>query len=88
MDLKNKVIGFEFDAVRSVSNHERFYQDIVVNCARCLCCLEAETVCDFNLQGIFALSQEIILLELTHNLMISISICLCSLTWFQNPCHI
>ena len=28
-----------------------------------------------------------LLLELTHNLMISISICFCNQSWFQNPCH-
>ena len=27
-----------------------------------------------------------LLLELTHNFMISISICFCNQTWFQNPC--
>ena len=42
---------------------------------KCLYCQEAEAVCDFNLRGIFVLSQAIILSELTHNLMISISIC-------------
>ena len=28
MDLKNKVIGFQFEPERSISNHEGFYQDI------------------------------------------------------------
>ena len=40
----------------------------------CLCCQEVEAACDFNLQGIFVLSQAITLSELAHNLMISISI--------------
>ena len=37
----------------------------------CLCYQEVEAVCNFNLHGIFVLSQAIILSELTHNLMIS-----------------
>ena len=53
----------------------------------CLCCQEVEAVCSLNLQGIFVLNQAIILAELNHNLMISISICFCNQTWFQNPCH-
>ena len=28
-----------------------------------------------------------LLLDITHNLMISISICFCNQTWFQNSCH-
>ena len=44
----------------------------------CLCYQEIEAVCDFNLQAILVLSQAIILLELTHNLMITISICFCN----------
>ena len=36
-----------------------------------LCYQEVEAVCNFNLHGIFVLSQAIILSELTHNLMIS-----------------
>ena len=51
----------------------------------CLCCQEVEAVGDFNLQGIFVLSQAIILSELTDNLMISISICFCNLTCFRTP---
>ena len=54
----------------------------------CLCCHNVEPVRDFNLRAIFILSQAIILSELTHNLMISISICFYNQTWFQNPCHI
>ena len=50
----------------------------------CLCFQEVGAVCDFNLQGIFSLSQAIILSEVTHNLMIYVSICLSNLTWFQN----
>ena len=118
MDLKNKVIGFQFEPERSVFNHEGFYQDSIDegdamerdmfdrndcdpsiwckcrNCStmktekECLCCQGVEAVCNFNLQGIFVLSQAIILSELTHNLMISVSICFCNQTWFQNPCHI
>ena len=54
----------------------------------CLCCQDVEAVRDFNLQSVFALSQAIILQsELTHNLMISISIYVCNQTWFQNPCQ-
>ena len=49
---------------------------------------EVEAVRGLNLQGIFVLSQAIILAELNYNLMISISICFCNKTWFQNPCHI
>ena len=54
----------------------------------CLCCKEVEVVRGSNLQGIFVLSQAIILAELNYNFMISISICFCNQTWFQNPCHI
>ena len=54
----------------------------------CLCCQEVEVVCGLNLQGMFVLSQAIILAELNHNLMISFSICFCNQTWFQKPCHI
>ena len=54
----------------------------------CLCCQEVEVVHGLNLHGIFVLSQAIILAELNHNLMISILICFCNQTWFQNPCHI
>ena len=54
----------------------------------CLCCQEVEAVRGLNLQGIFVLNQAIILAELNHNLMISISICFCNQKWFQNPCHI
>ena len=105
MDLENKVIGFQFEPERSISNHEGFYQDSCDegdamerdmfyrkdcdpsvwckcrNCStmetekECLCCQEVEAVRDFNRQGIFVPSQTIILSELTHNLMISISIC-------------
>ena len=104
IDLENKVIGFQFDPERSMSNHEGFYQDnsdegdtmerdMFVrkdndptvwckcrNCStmktekECLCYQEVEANRDFNLQGIFVLSQAIILSELTRNLMISISI--------------
>ena len=118
MELENKVIGFQFEPERRISNHEGFYQDIsdegdamkrdifekkdcdpstwckCRNCftmktkKECLCCQEVEAIRNFNLQGIFVLSQAIILSELTHNLMISISICFCNQTWFQNPCHI
>ena len=49
----------------------------------CLCYHEVETVCDFNLQGIFVPSQAIILLDLAHNLKISISICFCNQTWLE-----
>ena len=51
----------------------------------CLCCQDVEAIHDFNPQGIFVLSQAIILLELTRNLMVSISICFCNQIWFQNP---
>ena len=54
----------------------------------CLCFEEVETVRDFNLQEIFVLSQAITLLELTYNLMVSISICFSSQTWFQNNWHV
>ena len=54
----------------------------------CLCCQEVEAVRGLNLQGILVLSQAIILAELNHTLMISILICFCNQTWFQNPCHI
>ena len=54
----------------------------------CQCYQEVEAVCNFNLQGIFFLSQAIILSELTHNLMISISICFCNQTWLQNHYHV
>ena len=54
----------------------------------CLCCQEVEAFRDFNLQGIFVLSQGITLSGLTHNLMISISIYFCNQSWPQNPCHI
>ena len=97
MDLKNKVIGFQFELERSISNHEGFYQDssdegdamerdmfdrkdcdpsVWCKCRscstmttekECLCCQEVEAVRDFNLQGIFVLSQAIILSELTYN---------------------
>ena len=51
-------------------------------------CQKVEAVRSLNLQGIFVLSQAIILAELNHNLMISFSICFCNQTWFQNLCHI
>ena len=35
----------------------------------CLCHQEVEAVCNFNIQGLFVLSQAIILSELTHNLI-------------------
>ena len=54
----------------------------------CQCCQEVEVVRGLNLQGIFVLSQAIILAELNYNLIISISICFCNQTWFQNPSHI
>ena len=118
VDLENKVIGFQFEPERSISNHEGFYQDssdegdamernmsdrkdcepsVWCKCRNCsaikrekesLCCQEVEAVRDFNLQGIFVVSQAMILSELTHNLMTSISISFCNQTWFQNPCHI
>ena len=54
----------------------------------CLCHQEEETACHFNLQGIFVPSQAIILSELTHNFMISISICFCNQTWLEPlPCQ-
>ena len=40
----------------------------------CLCYQEVEAVRGLSLQGIFVLSQAIILAELNYNLMISISI--------------
>ena len=55
----------------------------------CLCYHEVEAVCNFNLHGIFVLGQTKILSEseLTHNLMISISICFCNQTWLEPlPC--
>ena len=114
-DLENKVIGFQFEPERSISNHEGFYQDSsderdaierdmfvrkdcdpifwckCRNCStmkieeECLYFQEVEAVRDFNIQGIFVLSQAIILSELTHNLMISIFICFCKRMWLQNP---
>ena len=53
----------------------------------CLFCQDVEAVHDFILRGIFVLSQAIILSELTGNLM-SIYICFCNQTWFQNPSHV
>ena len=53
----------------------------------CLGWHEVEAVSDFNLHGIFVLSQRMILSELTHNLMDSISISFCKQTWFQSPFH-
>ena len=51
------------------------------------CYQEVKAVCDFTPQDIFVLSQAIILSELTHNLMISISICFCKQTWLKPlPC--
>ena len=93
MDLENKVIGFQFEPERTISNHEGFYQDSsdegnamerdmfvredcdpsvwckCRNCStmktekKCLCSQEVEAVRVFNLQGIFVLSQAIILSE-------------------------
>ena len=54
----------------------------------CLCCQEVEAVLDFNLRHIFVLSHAIILSELTHNLIISISVCFCNQIWCQNTSHI
>ena len=55
------------------------------NRKECLC-YQVEAVCNFNLQGIFVLSQTIISSELTHNL-ISISICFCNQTRLEPlPC--
>ena len=52
-----------------------------------LCYQKVEAVCDFKLHVIFVLSQAIILSELTHNLMISISICVSNQTWLEPlPC--
>ena len=97
MDLENKVIGFQFEPERSISNHEGFYQDSsdegdvierdmldrkdcdpsvwckCSNCStmkiekECVCCQELEAVRGVNLQGIFVLSQAIILSELNYN---------------------
>ena len=94
IDLENKVIGFQFQPQRSISNHKGFFQDSgdegdvmerdmfnrkdcsssvwckCRNCStmktekECLCCQEVEAVRDFNLQGIFVLSQAIILSKL------------------------
>ena len=97
MDLENKVIGFQFEPERSISNHEGFYQDssdegdamerdifdrkgcdpsVWCKCRNCStmktekeCLLSRRAVRNFNLQGIFVLSQAIILSELTHNLI-------------------
>ena len=53
----------------------------------CLCYQEVEAICNINLHGIFVLTQAIILSELTHNLMISVSICFCNQTWLEPlPC--
>ena len=52
---------------------------------KCLCYQEVEAVCNFDY--LIYLFQAIILLELTHNLMIFISICFCNQTWLQPlPC--
>ena len=97
MDLEKKVIGFQFEPERSISNHEGFYQDSsdegdaierdmldrkdsdpsvwckCRNCStmktekECVCCQELEAVHGVNLQGIFVLSQAIILSELNYN---------------------
>ena len=94
IDLENKVIGFQFEPQRSISNHKGFFQDSCAegdimerdmfdrkdcgssfwckcrNCftmkteKECLCCQEVDSVRDFNLQGIFVLSQAIILSKL------------------------
>ena len=91
MDLENKVIGFQFEPERSISNHKGFFQDSsdegdamerdmfdrkdcdpsvwckCRNCStmktekECLCCQKVKAVRKFNLQGIFVLSQAIIL---------------------------
>ena len=48
---------------------------------------EVEAVYNFNLRDIIVLSQAISLLELTHNLIISVSICFCNQTWLEPlPC--
>ena len=44
----------------------------------CLCCQEVEAVRNFNLQGIFVLSQAIILLELLKELHRGILLRKCS----------
>ena len=102
MNLENKVISFQFEPEKSIFDHKGFYQDSCLsrkiwykcrNCStmktekKCLCHKEVEDVRDFNLQGIFVLSQAIILSKLTKNLMVSISISLCNQKWFQYPCH-
>ena len=112
MDLASKIMGFQFEPERGISNHEGFYQDrsdddnsterdmlsgkiatLVFHCTtkkaekECLFFQEVEAVRDFNLRGIFVLSQAIIS-ELTHNLMISISLCFSNQTWFQKPCYV
>ena len=46
----------------------------------CLCHEEVEAVSDFNLQGTFV---PIVLLELTHTLLISISISFCNQMWLE-----
>ena len=49
---------------------------------------EVEAVFDFNLQGIFVMSPAILSLKLTHNLMVSISICFCNQTRLEPlPCQ-
>ena len=53
----------------------------------CLFCQELEAIHDFILRGMFVLSQAIVLSELTDNVM-SIYICFCNQTWFQNPSHL
>ena len=98
MDLENKVIGFQFQPQRSISNHKGFFQnssdegdameldmffrkgcDPSVWCKcknfstmrterECLCCQKVEAVRDLILQGIFVLSQAIILSELQKQL--------------------
>ena len=88
----------EGDAIeRDMLDRKDCYPSVWCKCRNCstmkaekeyLSCQEVEAVCSLNLQGIFVLSQAIILAELNYNLMISISICFYNQTWFQNPYHI
>ena len=50
-----------------------------------LYCHKVEAVCDFNLDGIFVLSQAIILSELTHNLKISFPFAFVITRGFRTP---
>ena len=86
MKDSTKIVVMEDDAMeRDILVRKDFHPSIWCKCRICStmktekeCRQEVEAVLDFNLQGILVLNQAMILSELTHDLMISFSICFCN----------